>query len=251
MNAEFCERLRRRDTLLGTIVSVDSMAVMEVVCGCGFDWIFIEAEHAPIGVEALARLVTAARDTPCLVRIPNHDATWVKRALDLGATGIIVPQVNTIAEARAIAAAARFTPAGERGIGVCRANDYGYSTPGYVANANAATAVVVQAEHSDAVENASAIANVDGIDGVLIGPYDLSASLGVPGEIDHPDVSAAIATVREAFAARGKPVGCYCPDADNAAARIEQGFSLIACSVDVVLLRQAGTTLVDALRRVR
>jgi 2-dehydro-3-deoxyglucarate aldolase/4-hydroxy-2-oxoheptanedioate aldolase len=243
MHAEFCRRLRQRDVLIGTIVSLDSIAVVEIVAGSGFDWLFIEAEHAPTGIAALERLLVAARDTPCLVRLPNHEPTWIKRALDLGAAGIIVPQVNSVGEAQAIAQAARFTPAGERGLGVCRANGYGYATGEYIANANAGTAVIVQAEHIDAVDNASSIASIDGIDGVFIGPYDLSASMGVPGEITHPEVREAIETVRAAFAAVGKPCGYFGTDPADVKARIASGFNLAACSVDVLLLRAGATAL--------
>jgi 2-keto-3-deoxy-L-rhamnonate aldolase RhmA len=248
MHPEFCRRLRARELLLGTIVSIDAVAVMEIVCDSGFDWVFVEAEHAPMGMSAIERLLVAARDTPCLVRLPNHEPTWIKRALDLGAAGIIVPQVNTVGEAKAIANAARFTPQGERGLGVCRANHYGYGVVDYVQNANAGTAVMVQAEHVDAVGNASAIANVDGIDGVFIGPYDLSASMGLPGQIEHHSVTEAIRSVREAFEAVGKPAGYFSTDTDNAKRRIGEGFTLVACSVDVVMLRTGAAALNAALR---
>lgn len=248
MHAKFCERLRRRNVLIGTIASLDSIAVVEIIAASGFDWLFIEAEHAPNGPAALERMLVAARDTPCLVRLPNHEPTWIKRALDLGAAGIIVPQVNSVGEARAIAQAARFTPAGQRGLGVCRANGYGYTTGDYVTNANAATAVMVQAEHIDAVANASSIASIDGIDGVFVGPYDLSASMGVPGEITHPEVAAAIETVRAACAAVGKPVGYFGTDPGDVKTRIATGFNLVACGVDVLFLRAGASALAADLR---
>jgi 2-keto-3-deoxy-L-rhamnonate aldolase RhmA len=248
MNPDFCTRLRARDLLVGTIVSVDSVAVMEVVASSGLDWIFIEAEHAPIGMAALERLIMAAGTTPCLVRLPNHETTWIKRALDLGAAGIIVPQVNTVGEAKAIANAARFTPQGERGLGVCRANAYGDAVGEYLGSANTGTAVLVQAEHVDAVDNASAIASVDGIDGVFVGPYDLSASMGLPGQLDHAEVNDAIEYVRQAFAATGKPAGYFSIEPDEVKKRIGQGFSLVACTVDVMLLRAGATALAASLR---
>ncbi len=248
MNPDFCKRLRARDTLIGTIVSVDSVPIMEVLASSGLDWIFIEAEHAPIGMAALERLIVAAGKTPCLVRLPNHEPTWIKRALDLGAAGIIVPQVNTVDEAKAIVNAARFTPAGARGVGVCRANAYGYAIGEYISAANAGTAVIVQAEHLDAVTNASAIAELEGIDGVFVGPFDLSASMGLPGQLDHHDVNTAIERIRKAFANAGKPAGFFGSTTDEAHKRIAQGFSLIACSADVLLLRAGATALVTALR---
>jgi 2-dehydro-3-deoxyglucarate aldolase len=248
MNREFCDRLRQRNLLIGTIISIDSIAVMEILASGDLDWIFIEAEHAPIGMGALERLLVAAGTTPCLVRLPNHESTWIKRALDLGAAGIIVPQVNTVDEAVAIAKAARFTPHGNRGVGVSRANDYGYAVGDYINGANEGTAVMVQAEHVDAVANASAIAEVDGVDGVFVGPYDLSASMGLPGQLDHPDVNAAIDHICQAFTQAQKPAGVFSVDIDDAHKRIEQGFSFVACSLDVLLLRAGVTQLAAALR---
>lgn len=248
MNLEFCQKLRNRDTLIGTIVSVDSIAVMEVVTSTGVDWVFIEAEHAPLGTDALERLLTAAGDTPCLVRLPNHEPTWIKRALDLGAAGIIVPQVNTPAQAQAIAKAARFTPLGERGVGVCRANGYGYAVGDYLDKANKGTAVMVQAEHIDCVANADAIAQIDGIDGVFVGPYDLSASMGIPGQLDHLELNAAISKIRAAFAATDKPAGFFAVGTEHVGRRIGEGFSLVACSVDMALLRAGLSAMLASLR---
>jgi len=156
--------------------------------------------------------------------------------------------VNTVGEAKAIAEAARFTPQGERGLGVCRANGYGYAVGDYIASANAGTAVMIQAEHIDAVANASAIVNVDGIDGVFVGPYDLSASMGLPGQIDHTDVNEAIEHIRQAFADVGKPTGYFSIETSEVKRRIGQGFSLVACSVDVVLLRNGVAALAASLR---
>jgi 2-dehydro-3-deoxyglucarate aldolase len=248
MNPNFCKRLRACDRLLGTMVTVNSMAVMEVIAGCELDWIFVEAEHAPMTTSGLEQLLIAAGQTPCLVRLPNHEPTWIKRALDLGAAGIIVPQVNTVEEARAIVEAARFTPLGQRGVGVSRANAYGYHVGEYMEAANAGTAVIVQAEHIDAIPNVAAIAAIEGIDGVFVGPYDLSASMGLPGQIDHPDVAQAIEHVRETCAGVGKSVGYFGINADDVAARLEQGFSLVACNVDVVMLRNSVIALLNALR---
>ena len=247
MNSEFCNRLRSEQRLFGTMFTLDSIAAMEVVSQCGLDWIFVETEHAPMTSQGLERVLVAAGDTPCLVRLPNHEPIWIKRALDLGAAGIIVPQVNTVDEARAIVEASRFTPLGERGIGVCRANNYGYSVGETLANANNATAVLVQAEHVDCLDNVAEIAAMDGIDGLFVGPYDLSASMGRPGELDHPDVAAAIDQIRSAGAAVRKPTGYFGVNIDDAQARISQGFTLVACSVDVVMLRAGVSALAQSL----
>jgi 2-dehydro-3-deoxyglucarate aldolase len=248
MNHEFCNQLRSERRLFGTMLTLDSVAAMEVVAGCGLDWIFVESEHAPMTSQGLERVLVAAGNTPCLVRLPNHEPIWIKRALDLGAAGIIVPQVNTVDEARAIVQASRFTPLGERGVGVCRANNYGYAVGETIENSNAATAVLVQAEHIDCLDNVQAIAEIDGIDGIFVGPYDLSASMGRPGDLSHPDVAAAIEQIRNSCAAAGKPTGYFGVNIDDTRARIAQGFTLVACSVDVVMLRNSVSALAAALR---
>jgi 2-dehydro-3-deoxyglucarate aldolase len=251
MNHEFRNRVLAQEILFGTIVTLDSIAIVEIIASSALDWIFIEAEHAPNEATALERMLVAAGDTPCLIRLPNHEPSWIKRALDLGAAGIIAPSVNTVAQARSIVEAARFSPLGARGIGVSRGNGYGYTVGDYVQQANAGTTVMVQAEHIEGVNNANEIANIEGVDGALIGPYDLSASMGLPGELDHPEVNEAIERVRVAFADAGKPTGIFGLSVEDAKRRIKQGFSAIVCGVDVMMFRQSIDDLAKGLNDVR
>jgi 2-keto-3-deoxy-L-rhamnonate aldolase RhmA len=133
--------------------------------------------------------------TACIVRVPEAAEMPIKRALDLGAHGIIVPQVNTAEQADDVVRWSRYAPEGARGVGLARAQGYGAKFREYLSRANDEIAVIVQAEHSHAVDNIEAIARVPGVDAVLLGPYDLSASLGLMGQIDHPTVVAAIRRV--------------------------------------------------------
>ena len=248
MTEGFRERLRGGETLIGTLLNLPSAAVAEVLAEAGFDWLFIDQEHGAIGAgELLAILQAVDRDVACLVRLSELNGGAIKRALDLGAAGIIVPQVETAAEAAEVVRLARYSPAGERGMGLARAHRYGFGFSDYVRRANDEIAVVVQAEHVRAVENIAEIAATPGLDAVFLGPYDLSASLGHPGQIDHPDVIAAIETVTEACQTAGMPLGYFGVDARAVRPFIERGYTLICAGVDCLFLGQGAKALADEL----
>jgi 2-keto-3-deoxy-L-rhamnonate aldolase RhmA len=249
MRQGFRERLHGGETLYGTLLNLPSSAIAEVLAAAGFDWLFIDAEHGAIGTSALISILQAVdRDIACIVRLSKLDGGAIKRALDLGADGIIVPQVETAAEAAEAIRQARYAPDGERGMGLGRAHGYGFSFNEYLARANKDIAVVVQVEHARAVENIDRIAAVDGLDAVFVGPYDLSASLGHPGEIAHPTVVAAIDRVTEACQAAGMPLGYFGMDAKAVAPCVARGYTLICAGVDCVLLGKGATRLLSELR---
>ncbi len=249
MNTEtFRTRLKRGDRLIGTIISLAAPEVVEIVAAAGFDWLFLEAEHAPLSPLDLQRLIIAAHGLPCVVRLPNHDEIQIKRALDAGAAGIIVPQVNTAEQARAVVARAKFPPQGSRGVGVARANSYGYAVADYVARANEESAVIVQAEHIEAVGNLAQIAAVPGVDAIFVGPYDLSASMGKLGQLGDPEVVAAIAKVAKVTLAAGLKLGFFAMSAELVAPQMASGFTLIACGVDTVFLAQRARETLLTLR---
>ena len=233
----FRDRLHGGDTLHGTLLNLPSAAVAEVIATAGFDWLFIDTEHGAIGTSALVSILQAVdRDLACIVRVPELNVGSIKRVLDLGAGGIIVPQIETGEQAAAAVRFARYTPDGERGMGLARAHGYGFRFREYVARANDEITVVVQVEHARAVENIDAIAAVKGLDAVFVGPYDLSASLGHPGDVEHPAVVAAIDRVTQACRAVGMPLGIFGADADAVAGYMERGYTLICAGVDCLLL---------------
>ncbi len=247
MNASFRSRLRRREVLIGTIASLNAPEAVEILASCGFDWLFLESEHAPLGPADLQHLIIAAHGLPCVVRLPNHDEIGIKRSFDAGAAGIIAPQVNTAAQAAAIVAYAKYPPLGRRGVGVARANGYGYTVAEHVARANDETAVIVQAEHIDAVSNIEAIVQVAGLDAIFVGPYDLSASMGKLGQLDHPEVVAAIARVAQVTLAAGLALGFFATAPEWVTPRMREGFSLVACGVDTLFLRQGAQRVRETL----
>jgi len=248
MTHSFRSRLRAGETLFAPLMTLNSPAVVELMAEAGFDWLFIDAEHSTLDTSQMQSLLQAAGSTPCVIRLTSGDEVPIKKALDIGAAGIIVPQVNSAEQARRIVQSAKYAPLGQRGLGIARVHRYGLKVREYMQTANEDTAVIVQAEHRDAVANIEAIVRVDGVDGVLIGPYDLSASLGLPGAVDHPDVRAAIERVRTACQAVGVPLGIFGVTADAVKPYMQNGFTMIVAGVDTVLLGTAATTLVAALR---
>jgi 2-keto-3-deoxy-L-rhamnonate aldolase RhmA len=218
-----------------------------VLSAGGLDWLFVDTEHAALDALAAQSLLQAAR-VPCIVRVPDgHEAT-LKKALDTGATGVVVPLVNTAQAAKAIVSFCKYPPRGVRGVGLVRAQGYGFDFQRYFAGANDETVVVVQCEHIAAVEAIDAIVAVDGVDAVFVGPYDLSGSMGRLGEVEHPDVLAAIARVAEACRKGGKALGIYVGSAAKAKAFIAQGYTLVAVGMDTIHLGEAARAIAGALR---
>jgi 2-keto-3-deoxy-L-rhamnonate aldolase RhmA len=246
---DFRARLKRREQLLGTMVTLASAASAEVLASVGLDWLFIDAEHGPLETrELLAILQAVGNKTACIVRVPEAAELPIKKALDLGAHGIIVPQVNSPEQAAAVVRWARYAPEGARGVGLARAHGYGLEFREYLSNANAEIAVIVQAEHVQAVENIEAIVRVPGVDAVLLGPYDLSASLGLMGEVDAPAVVAAIERVTAACLAVGMPMGYFGVTAAAVRPYVARGYTLIVAGVDTLYLANGARALLKELR---
>jgi len=248
MQAGFRERLHGGERLNGTLLNMPSAGVAEVLAAAGFDWLFIDTEHGAIGTSALLSILQAVdRELACIVRIPSLSGGAIKRVLDMGAHGIIVPQVETGAEAAEAVRLARYAPDGERGMGLARAHNYGFNFDEYLATANDQIAVIVQAESARAVENIGEIAAVEGLDAVFLGPYDLSASLGHPGDIEHPTVVEAIDRVTQSCQAAGVPLGYFGVDANAVAPYVARGYTLICAGIDCLLLGQGAKRLLDEL----
>ncbi|MCA9072173.1 MAG: 2,4-dihydroxyhept-2-ene-1,7-dioic acid aldolase, partial [Planctomycetaceae bacterium] len=167
MHKSFRQDLRDHKLLLGTMVTLPTPATAELLADLGFDWLFIDGEHGPLDTaEILALLQTVGDKSACVVRVPVAEETPIKKVLDLGATGIIAPQVNTAEHAANVVKWSRYAPQGSRGVGLARAHGYGMQFQEYVESANDRVAVIVQAEHVQAVENIESIVQVEGIDAV-------------------------------------------------------------------------------------
>ncbi|MCA9040430.1 MAG: 2,4-dihydroxyhept-2-ene-1,7-dioic acid aldolase [Planctomycetaceae bacterium] len=249
MSREFRSRLKAGETLLGTMVTLNTPATAEILADVGFDWLFVDAEHGPLETaEVLSILQAVDNQIACLVRVPALGETTIKKMLDLGAAGIIVPQVNTAEQAVDVVRYSRYAPEGTRGVGLARAHGYGMKFQDYLDNANESVSVVVQAEHAEAVENIEAIVKVPGVDAVLLGPYDLSASLGQTGKLGHPTVVEAINHITETCLKAKMPLGYFGVTAKAVQPFIDRGYTLIVAGVDTLMLAHSAGKLLGDLR---
>lgn len=245
----FRTRLRRGDRLIGPVVTLSSPDVADLLSRIGFDYLWLDIEHSSMGISQAQVLIQAAGGRcPCIVRVPENSEAWIKKALDTGCDGVVIPQIRSAAEARAAVASCLYPPAGHRGAGISRAQGYGLAFGEYVAWANENLAIIVQIEHTDAVNDIQGILATPGISALLVGPYDLSGSMGLLGEVTHPRVTGAVEKVRRAAQAAGMPIGIYAGGSDGAREALGQGFTLIALASDVAYLINGATTALAATR---
>jgi 2-keto-3-deoxy-L-rhamnonate aldolase RhmA len=242
----FRDRLKAGEVLLSTLVSFPSPEVVELLSKLNFDWLFIDGEHGPFGTLEMQRMLQAASSNcPCLIRVPSNDLVYIKQALDIGAAGIIVPQINNAEEAQAAVQAAKYPTQGNRGVGLARAHEYGISFTDYLAKADSETCVVIQAETSGAIEHIEEIVAIKDVDAILIGPYDLSANLGYTGEVTNPEVVAAINKVEIACKQANVKLGYFGINAKSVLPYKEKGFTLLTIGVDSLFVLNSAQQLLD------
>ncbi|MCS5713139.1 aldolase/citrate lyase family protein [Herbiconiux sp. CPCC 205716] len=233
--------------LAGIWVCSGSSLVAEIVAGSGIDWLLIDQEHGPNDLAStLAQLqAVAAYPVTPVVRVPSADAVVIKQVLDLGAQNLLVPMISSAAEAEAVVRAVRYPPRGVRGVGSALARSARWNrVDEYLLEADRHVALFVQIETAAGVAEAAAIAAVDGVDGVFVGPSDLAASMGLLGNQTHPDVVDAVKRTFEATRRMGKPVGVNAFDIAVAEAYLNAGATFILVGADVALLARSTETLV-------
>jgi len=242
----FRERLKTGELLVSTLVSFPSPEVVELLSKLNFDWLFIDGEHGPFGALEMQRMLQAAGPScPCLIRVPGNNLVYIKQALDIGAAGVIVPQINSAAEAQAAVNAAKYPSKGKRGVGLARAHEYGISFADYLAKADSETCVVIQAETRGAIEQIKDIVAIEDVDAILIGPYDLSANLGHTGKIDHPEVVNAINKVEHACKQANVKLGYFGVNTEAVLPYKEKGFTLLTIGVDSLFVLNGAQQLID------
>lgn len=237
----FKAALRAGRRQIGLWSTIADPTVAEILAGCGYDWLMIDTEHSPTGVpEVIALLRTlAAYPVHPVVRPKWNDAVEIKKLLDAGAQTLLVPYVQSAAEARAAVAAVRYPPEGIRGVSaLTRATRYG-AVAGYAARAHEEICLLLQVETREALAQLEAIAGVEGVDGVFIGPADLAASMGLAGQPTHPEVQAAILDAMARLKAMGVPSGILSPDQGLLKAAEAAGAQFIAIDIEAGLLRRA------------
>jgi 4-hydroxy-2-oxoheptanedioate aldolase len=229
---------------VGTWCSLGDPAVAEIAAGGDVDFAVVDTEHAPLGLETVADCLraVAARDCRSVVRVPWNDPVRIKRLLDLGPDGLLVPMVDDAAAAREAVAATRYPPEGVRGVAAARAADYGRDFESYVADGHRDLSVVVQIEREAAVENAADIAAVDGVDALFVGPADLSTSLGCFPDFGAPEFVAAVEAVLSAGETAGVPVGTLGTTPEGIRSLGSLGFDFLVAGADF-------THLVEGQRR--
>lgn len=247
MSFTWIDKTRLGEPLRGTFLNLDSPLSARMAGQLGFDWVLFDLEHGACTEASLPRLMLAVEGTACapIVRVVSNNQDSIKRALDLGAVGVMVPYVSTADQAKAAVSFTRYPPAGCRGVASSTiATGFGMRTNEYHQSAPTAVTAIVQIETRAAVENADAIANVHGVDVLFVGPLDLSFNLGCPKQFDHPDLTNALEQVVQACQEHGKAAGIL-SSPDRVAAHLELGFSFMAVGSDAGAMREGLERLRD------
>jgi len=225
-----------RELSPGTWLQIGHPASAEILARAGFDWVCVDLEHGGIDIETMTDIFRALDAGGCVpvARLPMNDPVWIHRALDAGAQGLVIPMVKTAEEAERAVREAKYPPRGVRGFGFCRANTYGVDFSVYAAGANDEIAMILQIEHIDAIENLDGILEVNGVDCLFIGPVDLSGSMGIVGQLDHPDMAAVLEKFRDACSRHGVAAGTYIVTPDELSIRtaIDEGYTLLGLGID-------------------
>lgn len=238
--------------MIGSWITLNNVSVAEIMADAGFDWLCVDLEHSITDYAEAQQLIIAiqSKGLKAFVRVGENNARIIKRVLDAGADGIIVPSVNSAAEARRAVEAVKYPPYGKRGVGLARAQNYGFGFEHYRDVKTKEIKLIAQIEHINAIQELDAIIQTDGIDGTFIGPYDLSGSLGKPGEWDDPKVKEALNVYEETAMKYKKLIGFHVvqPDHKLVEEKIAKGYNFIAFGFDAMFL---GTMVRNQLNRLK
>jgi 2-dehydro-3-deoxyglucarate aldolase/4-hydroxy-2-oxoheptanedioate aldolase len=249
MTASFKDRLRENEPLFGTLLSLPSPEIAEICAAAGFDWLFVDLEHGLLSFADAQRIVQAAGPAcPCLVRVPSVDPGAISKALDIGPAGLIFPHIDGAEDTRNAVRASFYPPQGARSVGIARAQGYGARLAESLDRANREIVLIAQAEHINAARAIESILAVPGLDGIFIGPYDLSGSLGKPGRFDDPEVEKAIAKIRDACAIAHFPSGILAGNAEAARGFAREGYRLICVASETMLLGDAARRILASVK---
>ena len=234
------QKLKNNEQTFGTWITIGHSSVAEILLQSDFDWIVIDMEHSAISFETAQNLigVIESGDKAPLVRVGENDPYIIKRVMDAGAHGVVVPMVNSREDAVRAVHAVRYPPVGKRGVGLYRAQKYGEGFEEYKEWLDKESVIIAQIEHIDAVNNIDEIISVEGIDGCIIGPYDLSGSLGIPGQYEDERVTEALEKVKKACKERNFPLGYHVipPEQAELKKKMEEGYTFLAFSLDFLFL---------------
>lgn len=238
---------------LGTWITAPHPSVVELMASQPFDWLCVDLEHSPVSRQELqtALALIQGKGKTAFIRVPLNSHLEIKYPLDAGADGIIIPMVNSAAEARDAVQHCLYPPKGKRGVGLARAQGFGFGFERHMKKNLGDLKIIVQIEHIKAVNEIEEILKIDGVSGVFLGPYDLSGSMGIPGQFDHPEMVAAIKKVADATLKTKKWLGAHviAPDHKVVNSFAEKGYNFIAFSLDTLFLGQKIREELSALGR--
>tara|TARA_B110000503_G_scaffold114484_1_gene172084 strand:- start:6958 stop:7698 length:741 start_codon:yes stop_codon:yes gene_type:complete len=240
---------------IGSWITLNNIAIAEIMADAGFDWLCIDMEHSVIDYSDANQLIMAiqGKGIKAYVRVGENNTRIIKRVLDAGADGIIVPSVNSAEEAQRAVDSFKYPPMGKRGVGLSRAQGYGFDFENYRDNKTKDLKLIVQIEHINAIEELEAIISTPGIDGTFIGPYDLSGSIGKPGQWDHPKVKEALSKYEEIASRSKKYMGYHViePNYEFVEEKIIKGYNFIALSLDSLFLGSAARVELNKLKKIK
>jgi len=245
-------KLKSRELTIGSWITIGHASIAEIMAKVGFDWLTVDMEHSAITLsqaQNLIQIIELSGITP-LVRVGENKATLIKRVMDAGAHGVIVPMVNTAEDARKAVNAVKYPPIGTRGVGLARAQGYGLEFEKYKRWVNKETIVIVQIEHIKGVDNLKDILGVDGVDGFIVGPYDLSASVGKPGELNHPELVDIQNNIIKIAKNHSVVPGFHVvpPNPEEVTGKIREGYRFIGFSLDTLFI---GTQCRNGLAKIK
>lgn len=242
----------KKKSSIGSWITINNPSIAEIMADCGFDWLCIDLEHSSIDYAEVQQIILAiqSKGIKAFVRVGENNTRIIKRVLDAGADGIIVPSVNSAIEALKAVDAVKYPPHGKRGVGLARAQSYGFGFEQYRDEKTKSIKLIAQIEHINAIKELDAIIQTEGIDGTFIGPYDLSGSMGKPGQWDAPDVKEVIRVYEETARKYSKLIGFHVvpPDHKLVEEKIEKGYNFIAFGFDAMFM---GTMVRNQLNKLK
>ena len=246
-------KLKKNELTIGSWIMMNDPMSVEVMALAGFEWLVVDIEHTSIDLHAAENLIRTiqANGMSALVRVSKNEEVIIKKVLDMGVEGIIVPMICSKDDALQAVSFSKYPPVGKRGVGLYRASGYGTKFEDYKKWVNEGLVIIAQIEHIDAVNNISGILEVDGIDGAFIGPYDMSGSMGYPGDFEREDIKEALQKVITQCKKYKIPSGFHVVDTDpqNLQSKIDQGYTFLAFGIDYLFLRDAAMNGMDKLKK--
>jgi 2-dehydro-3-deoxyglucarate aldolase len=247
------QKLNNNELTIGSWIMIGDVISTEVLASVGFEWLVIDIEHTSIDLGIVQNLIITiqANDIQALVRVSSNEEVIIKKVLDMGADGIIIPMVCSKEDAAQAVNYAKYPPFGKRGVGLYRASRYGAKFEEYKKWVEEELVIIAQIEHKKAVESIDEILSVEGIDGIIVGPYDLSSSMGCPGDFEKDDVKNAITQVLDRCKSHNVPSGFHVVDTNpqKLQEKIKQGCTILAYGIDYIFMRDSAEDGMNKLKK--